>query len=168
MVKNGITLDRPAHLPQRPVTSLPPLSTELDVPMTWSAIATQQSQMRDNASLHFHTSSTPMSPKRSGSTPEDVPRTKRVKMNSRGHDAPTPSLLSRIADAGDANSGGQSERTGKRRKKRSAEKEQEQSPEPDRHPAIGYSIKGAASAQRTGSGSESSSSLLDRMRREDR
>jgi len=85
-------------------------------------------------------------------------------MNSRGHDIPTPSLLSRIADAGDANSGGYSERTGKKKKKR-PEKGQEQSPEPDRHPSIGYSIKGAASAQRNGSGSESS--LLDRMRRED-
>ena len=86
-------------------------------------------------------------------------------MNSKGPDVPMPSLLSRIADAGDASSGGHSERTGKRRKKR-PEKEQEQSPEPDRHPAIGYSIKGAASAQRNGSGSESS--LLDRIRREDR
>lgn len=83
-------------------------------------------------------------------------------MGSRGQDVPTPSLLSRIADAGDASSGGYSERTGKRRKKRS---DKEQSPEPDRHPSIGYSIKGAASAQRNG-GSESS--LLDRMKREDR
>jgi len=83
-------------------------------------------------------------------------------MNSRGQDIPTPSLLSRIADAGNASSGGQSERAGKKRKKRP---EKEQSPEPDRHPSIGYSIKGAASAQKNGGGPESS--LLDRMMRED-
>ncbi|KAH0828066.1 hypothetical protein J3R83DRAFT_3720 [Lanmaoa asiatica] len=158
-VKIGITLERPAHLPQRPVTGPPPpLATELDLSMTWSAIATQQSPLRDNTSRHFHISSVPMSPKRSGSSSEDVPRTKRVKMSSRGQDFPTPSLLSRIADAGDANSGGFSDRNGKRRRKRSGK---ELSPEPDRHPSIGYSIKGAANAQRNGSGSESS--LLDRM-----
>ncbi|KAI9571674.1 hypothetical protein HD554DRAFT_2168922 [Boletus coccyginus] len=162
-VKNGITLDRPAHLPQRPdVASLPLLSTTLDLPMTWSAIATQQSPVPDNASRHFHISNMPTSPKRSGSSSEDNPRSKRVKMNSRGQDVPTPSLLSRIADAGDASSGGPLERIGKRRKKRL---EKEQSPEPDRYPSIGYSIKGAASAQKNGGGPESS--LLDRMMRED-
>lgn len=158
MVKNEITLERPAHLPQRPVTSPPPLSTKFDVPMTWSAIATQQTSTRDSTSRHFSISNMPTSPKRPGNSSEDVPRSKRVKMSSRGQDVPTPSLLSRIADAGDANSGGSSDRAAKRRRKRTAK---EQSPEPDRRPSIGYSIKGAASAQRNGSGSESS--LLDRM-----
>lgn len=79
-------------------------------------------------------------------------------MSSRGQDVPTPSLLSRIAEAGDTSSGGSLDRAGKKRKKRTAK---EQSAEPDRRPSIGYSIKGAASAQRNGSGSESS--LLDRM-----
>lgn len=118
--------------------------------------------MRDNASQNFRVL-TPASPKRSGISLEDVPRPKRVKTSPRGQDAPTPSLLSRIADAGDASSGGFLERSGKKRKKRS---EKEPSSEPDRHPSIGYSIKGAASAQRNGSGLESS--LLDRMQREDR
>lgn len=157
MVKNGTTLERPAHLPQRPVTSLPPLSTKLDLPMTWSGITTQRSATQDNASRHLHISSIPTSPKRLGSSSEEVPQSKRVKVNWRGQEVPTPSLLSRIADAGEASSGGNLDR--RRRKKRSGK---EQSPEPDRHPSIGYSIKGAASAQKNGSGA-----LLDRMRRED-
>ncbi|KAN0091367.1 hypothetical protein V8E55_004933 [Tylopilus felleus] len=161
-VKNGVTPEWPAHLPQKPAMHLPPLSTELDFPMAMSAITTPSSSMRDNASQNFRVL-TPASPKRSGISLEEVPRPKRVKTSPRGQDAPTPSLLSRIADAGDASSGGFLERSGKKRKKRS---EKEPSSEPDRHPSIGYSIKGAASAQRNGSGLESS--LLDRMQREDR
>ncbi|KAF8444883.1 hypothetical protein L210DRAFT_3531311 [Boletus edulis BED1] len=157
VAKNGIMLGRPAHLPRRPATSLPPLSTALDLPMTWSPIATQQTQIRDN---HLHVSSVPTSPKRSASSTDDVSRSKRVKINSRGQDVSTPSLLSRIADAGDASASGVSERTGKKRRKRT---EKEQSAEPDRHPSIGYSIKGAASAQKNGE-----SSLLDRLRGEGR
>lgn len=156
-VKNGIPLERPAHLPQRPVTSLPPPPTKLDAPMTWSSIATQQSAIQDNAPQHLRISSVPTSPKRSGTSSEDVPQSKRVKVYSRGQDVPTPSLLSRIADAGEAGSGGNADR--KKRRKRSMK---EQTPEPDRHPSIGYSIKGAASAQRNWSGA-----LLSRMRRED-
>lgn len=119
--------------------------------------------MRDDASQHLQIISVPTSPKRLGNSSEDVPRPKRTRTGSKGQDVPTPSLLSRIADAGNASLGGNSERAGRRRKKRP---EKELSPEPDRHPSIGYSIKGAASAQRNGSGPESS--LLDRMRREDR
>ncbi|KAG9316828.1 apoptosis inhibitory protein 5-domain-containing protein [Chiua virens] len=152
IVKNGIPPEWPAHLPPRPVTSPPPMPTKLDLPL-WPA------PIRDNASRHHHVASAPTSPKRTGSAPEDVPQPKRVKMNPGGQDIPTPSLLSRIAAAGDASSSGQSDRSGKRRKKRPGK--DLSSPEPDRHPSTGYSIKGAASAQRNGN------VLLNRMGRED-
>ena len=157
VVKNGIPFERPAHLPQRPVTSLPPMPTNLDLPMSLTAMVTQQSSIRDNSSRHMRISSMPTSPKRFGSSSEDLPQSKRVRLNWGGQDTTAPSLLSRIADAGDASSASYLDR--RKRRKRPGK---ELSPEPDRHPSIGYSIKGAASAQKNGSGG-----LLDRLRHED-
>lgn len=98
----------------------------------------------------------------------------------------TPSLLSRLADpAVDGGStsvsvsvsgsglGGNLDRTGtgkKRKKPRLVigKEGPEPSSEPDRHPSIGYSIKGAASVQTRKNGSPGGAefSLLDRMWRE--
>ncbi|KAF9227127.1 hypothetical protein BS17DRAFT_878143 [Gyrodon lividus] len=164
VTKNGTVLERPAHLPERPETGPTPLSTsKVDTvrPSTRLA-AMQQSLSQDSVSIHSRIFNVSTSPKRSSSTMEDVPQPKRARPNLRGHNESTPSLLSRIADAGDADSAA-SEHAGWRWGKRVGK---EQLPEPDLNPSTGYSIKGAASAQRDRSGTKTPrpSSLLDRLR----
>lgn len=150
----------------------------------------------DNASGRqqpVHVLSGPTSPKRSGNSSEDLPlpRSKRAKAMTtlRGQDvvvaSAAPSLLSRLADpAVDGGStsvsvsvsgsglGGNLDRTGTKKRKKPrlviGKEGPEPSSEPDRHPSIGYSIKGAASVQTRKNGSPGGAefSLLDRMWRE--
>ncbi|KAF9241809.1 hypothetical protein BU15DRAFT_44574, partial [Melanogaster broomeanus] len=162
MMKNEPIVERLPHLPERPVTALPPLSSQFDIARPSSRLATQQSLSQDNARTYSRTSSIPMSPKRSSSSLEDIPQSKKARTNPKGHNGSTQSLLSRIADAGDASSTGTLDRMERKRKKGTGK---EQSSEPGRHPSTGYSIKGAASAQRDGSGTDTPkpSSLLDRL-----
>ncbi|KIK94570.1 hypothetical protein PAXRUDRAFT_827847 [Paxillus rubicundulus Ve08.2h10] len=163
--KRGTNVERPIHLPERPVTGSTPISTsKVNIARSSSRLATQQSPPQDHAGRRSRISVIPTSPKRPSNFVEDVPQPKRARQNPNGHNGSTPSLLSRIADAaGDAGSTGSSERMGRKRGKRT---EKEQSPEPGRHPSTGYSIKGAASARRDESGTETPRpySLLDRLK----
>ncbi|KIJ68040.1 hypothetical protein HYDPIDRAFT_107637 [Hydnomerulius pinastri MD-312] len=164
MTNNGAILARPAHLPARPMTSSPPMSSQSDIPRPLSRLATQQPPRPDSTLVHARVDNILTSPKRPNSSLEDVPQSKRARTNSRGQTGSAPSLLSRLGDTGDPVTASSSERTGRKRGKRTPK---EHSPEPNKHPSGGYSIKGAATVRRGGSSTETSprpSSLLDRLR----
>ncbi|KAG6335387.1 hypothetical protein ID866_3701 [Astraeus odoratus] len=116
--------------------------------------ATRQSQMKDDVK-----NDAMAAPKRSSSSVEGTPEPKRARNNPKGQ--VTPSLLSRLAGA-DSTSTSTSELA---KRKRGKQGPGGTSPELDKHPASGYSIKGAASAHRNGRSSESSghTSLLGRL-----
>ncbi|KAH7925612.1 hypothetical protein BV22DRAFT_1104816 [Leucogyrophana mollusca] len=106
-------------------------------------------------------------PKRNFSTPEEAPQQKRARTESNGPREFTPSLLSRIAGTGQT-----TRFIGDTPQQRPANilhvdhPSRDTSPEPDRHPTGGYSIKGAANVLRDEGvrpAAPRTSSLLDRL-----
>ncbi|KAH7888946.1 apoptosis inhibitory protein 5-domain-containing protein [Phlebopus sp. FC_14] len=157
-IKNGNVAKRPAHLPPRPVAS-PPSPSQLKEFASERAI--QQSAVQHDTRRQTRGFGTLTSPKRPNDLAEDNPQAKKLKTNSKGRHGLPPSLLSRIAD--DDRPSSVAERIGQKRGRRHS---RESTQEPDKHPMGGYSIKGAATAQRVGNSRETTLrhfSLLDRL-----
>lgn len=151
-------------LPERPSHLLEPSAANLPRKKYDATHANHQSLVKDgmNRDARDATSNSKISPKRSNSSAEDMPEPKRAKIGLRGR--PTPSLLSRLAGA-ESTGASMSEHT--RRRRRGKRESRETSPELEKHPTTGYSIKGAASVYGSGGSTETvqAASLLGRLDR---
>lgn len=148
--------ERPSHLPEPSAANLPQKK--------YNTIyhANRRPLVKDgvNEDARDADSNSMISSKRSNNSAESVPEPKRAKVGLKGQ--PTPSLLSRLAGA-DPIGASSSERT--RRRWRGKLESRETSPELEKHPTTGYSIKGAASARRSERSTEivQATSLLGRL-----
>ncbi|KAI6166034.1 apoptosis inhibitory protein 5-domain-containing protein [Pisolithus thermaeus] len=148
--------ERPSHLPESSAANLPQKK--------YNTIyhGNRRPLVKDgvNEDARDADSNSMISSKRSNSSAEGVPESKRAKIGPKGQ--PTPSLLSRLAGA-EPTGASSSERT--RRRRRGKLESRETSPELEKHPTTGYSIKGAASARRSERSTEivQASSLLGRL-----
>lgn len=148
-------LPGPPQLPEHPIAD--PLPRKPDA----TQHATRQLPTKDRMSKARQDANgnAMRSPKRSSGSVEGTPEPKRAKTSPKGQSV--PSLLSRLADA-ESTDVAAPDRSKRRRERRGS---RDRSLEPDKHPASGYSIKGAASAQWSGRSVESSkpTSLLGRL-----
>ncbi|KAI6021545.1 apoptosis inhibitory protein 5-domain-containing protein [Pisolithus microcarpus] len=141
--------ERPSHLPEPSAANISQTK--------YSAIhhANRRSLVKDgvNEDARDSDSNSMISAKRSNNSAEGMPETKRAKIGLKG-----PSLLSRLAGA-EPTGASSSEHARRRRRGK------ETSPELEKHPTTGYSIKGAASARRSGRSTETvqATSLLGRL-----
>lgn len=145
--------ERPSHLPEPSAANISQTK--------YSAIhhANRRSLVKDgvNEDARDSDSNSMISAKRSNNSAEGMPETKRAKIGLKG-----PSLLSRLAGAEPT---GASSSEHARRRRRGKVESRETSPELEKHPTTGYSIKGAASARRSGRSTETvqATSLLGRL-----
>ncbi|KAI6010504.1 apoptosis inhibitory protein 5-domain-containing protein [Pisolithus marmoratus] len=148
--------ERPSHLPEPPAVNLPRQK------YSTTQHAHRRSLVKDivNKDTRDSTSNPMIFPKRSNSSAEGMPETKRAKIGLKGQ--PAPSLLSRLAGT---ESTGAFTSEHARRRRRGKRESRETSPELEKHPMTGYSIKGAASAHRSGRNMETvqAASLLGRL-----
>ncbi|KAI6002868.1 apoptosis inhibitory protein 5-domain-containing protein [Pisolithus albus] len=145
--------ERPRHLPEPSVANI---SQEKSSTIHH---ANRRSLVKDgvNEDTCDSNSNSMISAKRSNNSAEGMPETKRAKIDLKG-----PSLLSRLEGAEPT---GASSSEHARRRRRGKLESRETSPELEKHPTTGYSIKGAASARRSGrsTGTAQATSLLGRL-----